>query len=165
MRQSYFHRLVKIVDGDAYSKLLEHLHRTEFTYEIPMDENRAKDGIEFRHSLGIHNDHSCSVLEMMIALAARCEVNIMSDSEIGDRTRVWFWEMVQSLGLAGMTDDAYDEYRVQNILDTFLRREYQPDGQGGLFTIPDCPRDLRTVEIWYQMCWYLNSNLRKGLFV
>ena len=39
----------------------------------------------------------------------------------------------------------------------FMDGKYKPNGKGGLFTIPSCERDLRTVEIWYQMNWYLNS--------
>ena len=36
-------------------------------------------------------------------------------------------------------------------------REYAPDGRGGLFTIRNCEEDLRKVEIWYQLCWYLDT--------
>ena len=65
--------------------------------------------------------------------------------------------MIVNLGLGSMTDNRYEAYVVDDILDRFLDREYEPDGKGGLFTIRGCKHDLRKVEIWYQTCWYLNT--------
>lgn len=57
-------------------------------------------------------------------------------------------------------DDAYfDERYADKVITRFLNREYEPNGAGGLFRIKDCPYDLRSVEIWYQMCWYFDSIL------
>ena len=58
-----------------------------------------------------------------------------------------------------MDDNNFDERYTQNVIDIFMSRNYSPDGEGGLFTIKGCDRDLRTVEIWYQLCWYLNTLL------
>lgn len=102
-------------------------------------------------------DGPCSILEMMIALAIRCEETIMDDTSRGDRTSQWFWEMIVSLGLGSMSDDRFAPDIVDDILDRFLNREYEPNGKGGLFTIKNCEYDLRDVEIWYQLCWYLDS--------
>ena len=99
----------------------------------------------------------CSVLEMMVALSLRCEEEIMDDPNIGDRTRQWFWGMVVSLGLGAMHDDRFDKKYVDETIERFLKRKYEYDGRGGLFTIKDSNRDLREVEIWYQLCWYLDS--------
>ena len=44
-----------------------------------------------------------------------------------------------------------------HVIKSFLRVEYQPNGKGGLFYIPDYQGDIRNLEIWYQMCWYLNT--------
>jgi hypothetical protein len=137
-----------------------------------MDENRALDGIELRyrfaHYKGIdfyptikdvesYLDGPCSVLEMMVALAMRCEDTIMDDAKVGDRTKQWFWGMITSLGLGGMRDDLFDKRYVTDILERFLNREYEPNGKGGLFYIRSCDKDLRDVEIWHQLLWYLNS--------
>ena len=46
---------------------------------------------------------------------------------------------------------------VEDVIERFLDREYGPDGKGGLFTVRHCEYDLRDVEIWYQLCWYLDS--------
>lgn len=81
----------------------------------------------------------------------------MDDPSYGDRSLQWFWGMIVSLGLGSMTDDLYDDDYVTYVLDRFMDRKYEPNGKGGLFTIRDCDRDLRTVEIWYQLCWYLDS--------
>lgn len=80
----------------------------------------------------------------------------MDNPQIGDRTGQWFWGMIVSLGLGNMDDSRFDKAFVSQVLETFINREYSPEGVGGLFTIRYCEQDLRDVEIWYQMCWYLD---------
>ena len=94
---------------------------------------------------------------MMTALAVRCEEHIMTDPDVGNRTGQWFWQMITNLGLVDMTDSKFDRKYVDLVIQRFLDRTYEPDGKGGLFTIEHCPYDLRTVEIWYQLCWYLDK--------
>lgn len=170
----YFDWLVGVVRGRGWSKytsferLLRHLHDIEFTYLIQKDRNRAEDGINLRlRFIGLYNlneeyaldilDGPCSVLEMMVALSIRCEENIMDDPRMGDRTGQWFRGMLVSLGLGAMTDIRFNRAEVDVIIARFLNREYEPNGKGGLFTIRRCDRDLRDAEIWYQLCWYLDS--------
>lgn len=176
IEREYFDWLCKLVCGDgfskqaSYEKLLSYLHNVPFRYSIPMDENRAKDGEGLRYRFARSKvpisrvwdildelRGECSVLEMMVALAVRCEENIMDDTSYGDRTGQWFWQMVVSLGLGGMTNDRFDWDIVEPVIIRFLERDYEPNGRGGLFTINHCRRDLRDVQIWYQMCWYLDS--------
>ena len=76
---------------------------------------------------------------------------------MGIRTGQWFWTMLTNLGLGGMTDDNFNRLIADKIISTFLKRKYDPDGKGGLFRIRNCDRDLRKVEIWRQLCWYLDS--------
>ena len=102
------------------------------------------------------DDYECSVLEMMVALSIKCE-DIMGDDRFGDRTGQWFWGMIVNLGLGSMTDDRFDELYAEDVINIFLDRRYDPDGKGGLFRIKHCRQDLRNVEIWYQMCWYLDT--------
>ena len=159
----------KKIDVKSYSKLLERMHWTSFYCILPMDENREIDGIDLRYRFGYENGYDqreisylldvrpCSVLEMMIALALRCEDTIMSNPDIGDRTGKWFWDMVENLGLIGMTDDNFDAEFVDSILHKFLERDYSPNGKGGLFTSKR-GKDMRNVEIWYQLSWYLTDN-------
>lgn len=169
----YFEWLYDYVCGDRYSeklsyrKLLTLLHEIEFIYLMPNDENRAKNGINLRWIFSLKTgvnydevqkyiDGPCSVLEMLIALAMSCE-DIMDDPLVGDRTGQWFWRMITNLGLGSMFDSRFDEHFVEDVISKFLYREYEPNGKGGLFTIRGCDVDLRNVEIWHQLCWYLDS--------
>ena len=170
--KQYFEWLTDIVCGERYSKavsydrLLSFLHSVEFTYLILKDRNRAEDGINLRYKFALSKgdvglcdliEGPCSVLEMMIALAVRCEDHLMEDPLVGNRTGQWFWGMIVSLGLGSMTDSRFDEEYVEEVIERFLNRDYEPDGRGGLFTIDDCEYDMRTVEIWYQLHYYLNK--------
>lgn len=150
-------------------KIITLLHNIEFRYSIPMDANREEDGIDLRYrfitEVGIpknyqevyaYLDGPCSVLEMMIALAIRCEESIMDDPDIGDRTSEWFWLMMKNLGLDYMSDRKFDRNVAEEKISIFLDRKYKRNGEGGLFVV-NGRRDLRKVEIWYQMCWYLDT--------
>lgn len=159
----------KVHDNLSYRKLFMMLHETEFIFSIPNDVNRAIDGVDLRYrfkleieskegiGLPVDIEGPCSVLEMMIALAIRCEETIMDDTLYGDRTAQWFWNMMSNLGIALMTDDIYDRSYVKEKIDIFLNRQYEPNGKGGLFYIRDCQEDLRDIEIWSQLCWYLDK--------
>lgn len=153
----------------SYDKLLRHLFDTDFYWILAFDQNRAEDGISLRfrfqdevamdnYILYTRNEPS-SILEMMVALALRCEEFIMTDDDVGDRTGQWFWAMIVSLGLGGMTDENYNESNVDRILNRFLNRTYEPSGNGGLFTVSRREDDMRDVEILYQLCWYLDEVL------
>lgn len=145
----------------SYDRLLSYLSHREFTVIIPKDLNRAKDGVDLRLRYEMLTGECpdlnipCSVLEMMIALAIRCEETIMDDPAYGDRTAQWFWSMIKNLGLYSMTDNRFNLNYVCATIDRFLDRAYEPNGEGGLFKINNCKYDLRDVEIWYQLCWYL----------
>lgn len=172
----YFDWLANIVcenrfaDGISYRKLLSRLHGTEFSWRIKADSSRAEDGISLRWKFACKTgredlydeiseclDGPCSVLEMMVALAIRCEQTIMDDPRFGDRTGQWFWGMITNLGLGNMMDDQFDKRYTDDVIKRFLKRKYGPNGEGGLFTVKKHSRDLRTVGIWCQLCWYLDT--------
>ena len=149
-----------------YRKLLSALHSIEFRYFVDYDENRASDGENLRwyYVNDGGNDEilrwkePCTVLEMLIALA------INADKMIGDPDgerylKDWFHKMLDNLDLAWMDDTRYDKKYVNERVTMFLDRTYEPDGNGNIIYIPDCQADLRKVEIWWQMCWYLDSIL------
>ena len=48
---------------------------------------------------------------------------------------------------------------VDHILTTFLNRGYEPNGAGGLFTVNNTSKDMRDIEIWYQMCLFFDDLL------
>lgn len=153
-------------DKVSYKKLFELLHQTEFTFIIPNDVNRASDGVDLRYRFASYKgdrtlvdyiDGPCSVLEMMVALAIRCEETIMDNTGYGDRTGQWFWEMISNLGIGYMNDDVFCAEYVEEVIHDFLKRRYNPDGKGGLFYIRYCEDDLREFEIWTQLLWYLDK--------
>ena len=167
MNGPYFDWLINLVCSSAYKKsylsLLLELYDIPFWYDeeiAPNDRYRLEAGaalqFEYESITGDHISRPCSVLELMIALARKGE-NI---SGVLDST-AWFWMMIDNLGLGSMYERHFDRDYVRATIDRFLRRDYSPNGQGGLFYIPGIQEDLRQVEIWYQMCWYQNYILEK----
>lgn len=174
LKEKYFDWMCELVRHNerrgSYLKLLRYLDSADFQYSIEMDGNRFEDGINLRYRFGYDNDYlpsliansldvkPCSVLEMMIALSIRCE-EIMDAPEKENQTGEWFFNMIDNLGLTDMTDSRFNrEYCFQTV-ERFLEREYEPNGKGGLFTVKKPKTDMRNVEIWYQMMWYINEYL------
>lgn len=168
--EAYFHWLMGLSgeNGRRRRKLCRLLHETQFEYTMALDGNRAMDGVNLRCRYAGENGivlsqrelHApCTVLEMMTALARRCEEHITDDPDLGDRTGMWFEGMLESLGLGDMDDAHYREQEARRKIRRFLTRRYRPNGQGGLFTLRHCAHDLREVDIWYQLMWYLNETL------
>lgn len=167
----YFDWLCNIICDSSkkimFGRLLRRLHHTDFVYSIRNDSNRAADGINLRRRFAydygdltdaeFYLNGPCSILEMMVGLSVRYEEDTMDDPRIGNRTGQWFWGMIVNLGLGSMTDNNYNEREVEYIINRFLDRNYEPDGRGGLFTVRNCPNDMRDVEIWVQMNYYMDS--------
>ena len=168
----YLNWMISKVEKDApkdisFSKLLLHLNNIPFVYSNPLDSNRESDGLNMRWKFscetGIPIDfvrHSvsgnCSFLEMMVALAIRME-SIMDNPAKGDRTSQWFWQMISNLGLGGLYNANYDENIVNNIINNFNNHTFSQDGKGSLFYMRYCDVDMRFVDIWTAMCWYLDT--------
>ena len=153
-----------------YFKLVSCLHTIPFYATIRLDDNRGADGKDLRLRFTEESreytyntarlylmDYDASMLEVLVALAIRCEENIMRDNDIGDRSNEWFYGMLCSSDLVGYTDEYFDEDAVLKIVDRILERKYSRNGAGGLFTLSNPPKDLRKVEIWYQLLWYLDE--------
>ena len=151
----------------SYDLLLEQLYRTDFRYQIPKDLNRAKDGKNLRLTYadevfeGFYNEDdilqpNCSVLEMMLALSKRIEVDIMGVPGEDDPSK-WFWLMIDNLGLLDFTDDSYNMNEVEHILDRWMTRQIKTNGSGGLFPLDSPKRSQRRLEIWFQMADYLEE--------
>ena len=172
--RQYFEWMVSILIPDVnkrvvYSNLLDTLNSLEFIPSMDMDYNRFNDGVELRFRFGDENGfgkasiscyldtHPCSMLEMMCALSLRIEETIMSDPEIGDRTWIWFDEMLNSLGFINQTNYNFDYNLILSNINAFNRRQYESNGRGGLFTIDDPTVDVRDLEIWYQMNLYIKQ--------
>lgn len=137
---------------------------TPFRWSIKNDDNRAEDGLQLRSifmdeegwNTNPYFEESCSVLEVLIALAIRIENDIMWDGET-DRTSKWFWEMYNNLGFNKVDHSDYNF-----ILNVFLDRKYDENGVGGLFPLTRSSRkqhkNQRKIEIWNQAQAYLMEN-------
>ena len=124
----------------------------------PLDDNIADYAAMQRgYKLQIFDKSDVTVFDIMVCLAYKLESTIMSSYEKGDRTGYWFWGMVSSLGLIPSDDFSFDEQYVKEVIKRFLDREYDPNGDGGLFYMPNCPDDLTKEDIWTQAMWYLSD--------
>lgn len=154
----------------SFHRLMMYLFNADYIPACEMDDSREKDGINLRYRFADEisvpyaeidkrfDRVPCSMLEMMVALSIRIEEHIMEDISAGNRVGQWFWNMIVSLGLGSMDDKRFDEHRAEYIIDRFMRRDYQPNGQGGLFTVMNTTEDMRSIDIWYQLMQYLNEN-------
>lgn len=144
--------------SQTHWNLLRELQNTEFVWVEAMDENRAEDGLDLRREyVETTHDESdpswahlgCSVLEMLIAFSRRA--SFVTER----RSRDWFWEFLRNLGIDHLSDGVFHGHDISGILDRFVWRTYDYNGQGGLFPLDDPNEDQRKVEIWYQFCEYL----------
>lgn len=178
LNELYFKWICSMVFPDEnfrnkYSNVLYLLHNTPFEYILALDENRKMDGIDLRYHFSCackiphdvicinSNINQCSMLEMMVALAKRCEDDVMSDLSYGDRTAQWFLMMFYNLGLNNYDDESWDVntyYEVKNIIKKCMFREYESNGSnGGLFITSNSHYDLRNMQLWDQMCLCMNE--------
>jgi len=157
-------------EAELYENVLMHLFKTPFTYILEMDANRVSDGIDLRYRFGRElgfkdpiiasqlDIYPCNVLEVLVALSLRIET-VMDNPELGNRTKKWFWLMMDNLSLTGMVNERYNEDYVDEVLNIFMERKYNSDGSNGGLVVLKRPRfDLRFVEIWEQVNWYLSEN-------
>lgn len=163
--KTYFMWLLDAVHFDRlnYRDLMELLHKTEFHWELDRDESRAIDGVYLREDYeletGIHviRNDSCSVLEMLVALALRIDSEYISSMDSINPEPI-FWEMIRNLGLSIMTDRHFDGQKASNILHNWMDRMFRSDGFGSIFPLKHTEKDQRKVEIWGQMLEYLSEN-------
>jgi hypothetical protein len=148
------------------------LHKKEFVWFIPNDDNRIADAKILREEFfdTVPNweydenwEHLyCSMLEMLIALSKRISFieGRLSSSD-------WFWIMIENVCFFDCSDEAYENdpsisLRVDEILDRIIWRTYSYNGDGGLFPLRDPPNDQRRVEIWYQMNYFLIEHYQEN---
>lgn len=135
--------------------VLTALYNTDFVIDRQIfdDRNRVDDALQLR-SIFLNEwtylEGGCrdevdydfvtmkvTVLEVFVAIAIRCEEEIMQDDELGDRTKIWFWGLLDWFGIG---KDA-------GALDKFLSRD--------LMKIDTRRRKRRS--LWGEMCNFLNK--------
>lgn len=140
-----------------YGLLVTKLHKTPYQIITGMDVDarRARKARELR----FYDDGSpVSCLEVLVSVAIDAEEKVMRDSCYQNRTAVWFWDMINNLGLAPYTDDNYNKYDVEEILDRFVNRKYQKNGKGSIAFTHYSNKDFRLLDIWQQFNIYLAEN-------
>lgn len=166
-----------IAPSGSYTKLLYILYTTPFYWSVHLDDDRNTDGLRLRdiymHHTPVSNSvpyGNSSVLEVIIALAIMIEDQLMHDPRLGDRTSEWFWMMISNLGLTGRIKDFSDEkwndfqdpFTVQEVVDKWLRRDYDPSGYGGLFPLQNASNDQRNVSLLYQIHAFFQEKFGVG---
>jgi hypothetical protein len=174
-RDLYFKWLYSQIEKERLANVegfIFDLHSYPFVCRVPNDDNRVEEGIELRYKFAdeknvqlLEDDlsGSCTLLEMLIALADRMDF-ILFDPSKGNRRWLWFWLFIDNLKLQKYAND--DEKGVISrkkrfnriVINKFLKREYLPNGKGGLFPLDNPSSDQREVEIWYQLMEYINEN-------
>lgn len=126
------------------------------------DLNRVDDGIELRYRFGRdlgYSDaeiaasidiHECDVLELIAAMALKAGEQIFGAPYVREGARWIFQKMLENAGMLEPGADIFD------ICYSIQEGTYAPDGYGGFFYIPKCPKDLRRVCLWNQMMLYLD---------
>lgn len=167
-----------IRDGNGWKvkthrNLIQRLHTIPFVVKDPKDQPRENDGIDLRWRFAWEHGHmgdeliyidnfdeeKCSVLEMMVALAFRTDESFTRNSSDETTVSFIFWNMIKCMGLLGETDNVYDDEYVILTVNRFNNREYEKNGHGGLFLLRyDDEDDMRCIDIWTQLCIWVNEN-------
>lgn len=157
--QRYLRWLGKQVRPDRdieYDDLYAILHSKEFVWIVPNDDNRISDGMDIRDNFFSKRGvllQGCSVLEVIIGLSRR--LAFLADGE----PEIWAWTLICNLELRRMSGHIGETRSdaIEEILERFIWRTYDSDGTGGLFPLANPITDQRRIELWYQMCAYVNE--------
>jgi hypothetical protein len=89
---------------------------------------------------------------MLIALSDRM-VEVLS-MDISD----WFWQLLRNLGLDQFDDRHFDNRGVSYILNMWMDRKYDSNGNGSLFPLTRYSGDCRNLDTWSQMNAWIAEN-------
>ena len=161
MRERYFRWLLKFIGNgfcrkNSYFELLKYLFNTNYYWSIPMDENRAADGIDLRHRFvvecGENQEASyvylsgpATVLEVLVALSIKIECIARGSIDLSKSSQ-WFWGMIKSLSIFDCYDGNFDEEKVAYFLEGWM----DPESEISIF--PE-----KNGEIWSQAMRFLSE--------
>ena len=157
--------LIKRGRARSYYKLFHQMHAKEFVWNSIGDKSRYDDGTDLRWQFvrdarfkKVEADwlyRPCTVLEMVLGVARRLGELTESDP------KMWFAQLLFNLRLGEYTDIYADGHiiQIEEKLETLVWRNYQPNGEGGLFPLKQPFADQRHVEIWKQLnAWLLERD-------
>lgn len=168
----YFDYLCELInlDESVYSMLISELYSIPFEWVLDLDSDRNYDGFVLQGTYygnvdnpDIVGDRHCSVLEILIVLAQKMDY-ILDDDDRGDRTRIWFWELIDNLGYMKFTNSYLEEpygrdfdklNEIRYIAKRWLNREFEYNGEGSPFPINVPHEDQRTVDLIRQLNAYI----------
>lgn len=153
MRERYFHWLLKFIGNgfcrkNSYFELLKYLFNTEYYWSIPMDENRAADGIDLRYRFVtecgedreasyVYLSGPASVLEVLVALSIKIECIARGTIDLS-KAGQWFWGMIKCLNIFDCYDGNFDQYKAEYFVEEWLDGSEEisifPNGEGELWT-------------------------------
>ena len=157
-------------EKSEYSMILRDLASVEFYSSVDRDNNLIEhckyylredfeDEAEANgFKIDIPDSLPVSLLEVIIVLCVKAE-DIMQSFDGVDYSR-WFWHMMKNSGLTFYTNYRYNKNGAFAHIKMILDRKYEPNGKDGLFYIRGLDLgayDLREIELWYQLMWYLNE--------
>lgn len=158
-------------EGDgSYVLLYEELFKHIYTPSVGNDVDRSRDGLEIREKFLLNSGLDrikdipleCTFLEMLVGLAIRMNFALY-DPEDPNRIGVYFWVMINNVEI-GYSDDAiidnpvFTTGQIIRAVEGVNERLYAPSGiDGGLFPLPWTEKNMREMELWYQMQEYLSE--------
>lgn len=156
-------------EAQAKQDLLMTLFTIPFEVLLEEDAARAADGLALRDlyiSSGVASGDEgdkvvetletapCSMLELLIGLAIRIvDIAISPEDVIENHVGYWFGRL-----LANITSGLDTEEHIVKACARINTRAYRPDGFGGIFPVASPNRDMRDVELWYQLQAWAKEN-------
>ncbi len=182
VKEEYFTWLYNQIDQrkGSYRKLCTILHSKSFRWTVSNDDNRCRDGLDLRPAFieanGLDETHTevkyflkgdCTIFEMLVGLAQRIDYQTIDLESPAAKTAKWFWKLIENLRLDSFRDsnqfDKASDEAIEFVIDRMLDRTYDYYGNGSLFPMKRRPpKDMRTMEIWYQLMLWLDENYGMG---
>jgi hypothetical protein len=156
---TYLDWLLKKSCLEGYEKLYSFLDSLEFEVVLPRDNNRCEDGKVLRSNYFLEENKNvsmlkpASVLEVLIAIGYKVIDMIAEEKTIQEMV----FEFISNLGLGLYTNDRFDVREITDIINIFMKRQYKYNGDGSIFPVGITMQDQREIELWYQMCKYINT--------
>ena len=139
--------------GSNYFQLLTLLYTTPYEPLLVDDENRRADGNELfvifceEKKVQIHPSDAqmfeeCSVLEMLLAFAARINVELVGDPS-ESRVGLWFSRMLENLGIYQYDDAHWNREKVAKRVWCWMHKKGNPSP---IFLFPITSKKVKEVN-------------------
>lgn len=185
LNELYLNYLLRLINADnyrekSYTKLCSLLYKIPFKPILTLDNNRSYDVQSLIRETFIQSQSEwyrlendelimlpnlpISFLELIISLAMRIDMDFMREVNEVDNSRVYFWIIIKNLGFLVYDDEHWGEdsiISIVNRLNIVQDRKYDFDGNGGLFPLKNAKEDQRNVQIWNQLCQFVNEKFYK----